>query len=100
MKINKVVVMYHDTGEITHPPSPPDVSTVKGILSSYIFLFFDTPDHYVMRKYSYWYMVCHWCTGVDMDVCQVVTCWMCLGVCVRRSVSGRETSVLCCRVKV
>ena len=40
MKINKVVVMYFDTGEIVRPTAPPDVSAVKGILSSYNFLFF------------------------------------------------------------
>ena len=54
MKINKVVVTYLDTGEIVLPPAPPDVSAVKGILSSYSFLFFCTPGHYCMRKYSCW----------------------------------------------
>jgi hypothetical protein len=39
MKINKVVVMYLETGEIVRPPASPDVSTVKVILSSYSFLF-------------------------------------------------------------
>ena len=39
VKINKVVVMYLDTGEIARPPAPPDLSAVKGILSSYSFLF-------------------------------------------------------------
>jgi hypothetical protein len=34
--------------------APPDVSAVKGILSSYSFLFFGTPGHYSMRKYKYW----------------------------------------------
>jgi hypothetical protein len=34
MKINKVVVMHFDAGEITRPPTPPDASAVKGILSS------------------------------------------------------------------
>jgi hypothetical protein len=34
MKINKVVVMYLDTGEIVRPSTPPDVSAVKGIFSS------------------------------------------------------------------
>jgi hypothetical protein len=58
MKINKVVVMYLDTGEIVRPFAPPDVSAVKGILSSYSFLFFDTPGHYVMRKYSCWCKTC------------------------------------------
>jgi hypothetical protein len=53
MKINKVVVMYLDTGEISRPPAPPDVSAVKGIISSYSFLFFGTPGHYCMRKYSW-----------------------------------------------
>jgi hypothetical protein len=58
MKINIVVVMYLDTGEIARPLAPPDVSGVKGILSSNSFLFFDTPDHYDMRKYNYWCKVC------------------------------------------
>jgi hypothetical protein len=58
MKINKVVVMYLDTGEIVRPSVPPDVSAVKGILSSYSFLFFGTPGHYVMRKYSCWCKAC------------------------------------------
>ncbi len=49
-----MVVMYLDTGESVRPSAPPDVSAVKGILSSYSFLFFDTPGHYVMRKYSCW----------------------------------------------
>ena len=39
MNINKVVVMYLDTGEIVRPTAPPDVSAVKGILSSYSLLF-------------------------------------------------------------
>jgi hypothetical protein len=43
MNINKVVVMYLDTGEIVRPSAPPDVSAVKGILLSYSFLFFCTP---------------------------------------------------------
>ena len=30
----------------------------------------------------------------------VVTCWMCLGVCARSSLSGRKSSSSCCRVKV
>ena len=58
MKIHKVVVMYLDTGEIVRPPAPPDVSAVKGILSSYSFLFFGTPGHYCMRKYSCWCKAC------------------------------------------
>jgi hypothetical protein len=58
MKINKVVVMYLDTGEIVRPFAPPDVSVVKGILSSFSFRFCDTPGHYVMRKYSCWCKVC------------------------------------------
>jgi hypothetical protein len=48
MKINKVVVMYLDKSEIVRPAVPPDVSVVKGILSSYIFLFLDTPNHLPM----------------------------------------------------
>jgi hypothetical protein len=38
MEINEVVVMYLDADEIERPASPPDVSPVKGILSSYSFL--------------------------------------------------------------
>ena len=52
MKINKVVVMYLDKSEIVRPAVPPDVSVVKGILSSYIFLFLDTPNHYCMSSLS------------------------------------------------
>jgi hypothetical protein len=47
-----------DTGEIVRPSAPPDVSAVKGILSSYSFLFFGTPGHYAMRKYSCWCKAC------------------------------------------
>ncbi len=35
-----------------------DVSAVKGIFSSYSFLFFGAPGHYDMRKYSCWCKVC------------------------------------------
>jgi hypothetical protein len=55
MKINQVVVMYLDTDQIVRPVSPPDVLPVKGILSSYSFLFLDTPGHYCIRKY--WIMM-------------------------------------------
>jgi hypothetical protein len=34
-----------DTGEMDRPPTPPDVSAVNGILSSYNFLF-GSPGHY------------------------------------------------------
>jgi hypothetical protein len=44
--------MYLDTSEIDRPPAPPDGSAVKGILSSYSFIFFGTPGHYCFRKYS------------------------------------------------
>jgi hypothetical protein len=55
MKINQFVVMYLDTDEIVRPVAPADVSSVKGILSSYSFLFLDTPGHYCIRKY--WIMM-------------------------------------------
>ncbi len=58
MKINQVVVMYLDTDEIVRSVAPPDVSPVKGILSSYSFLFLDTPGHYCMRKYRCWCKAC------------------------------------------
>jgi hypothetical protein len=48
MKINQVVVMYLDADEIVRPVSSPDVSPVKGILSSYSFLFLGTAVHYCM----------------------------------------------------
>jgi hypothetical protein len=67
MKINKVVVMYVDTGEIDRPLAPPDVSAVKGILSSYSFLFFGTPGHYTMRKYSCWCKSCALVRGRGYD---------------------------------
>jgi hypothetical protein len=44
--------------EIVRPVAPPDVSPVKGILSSYSFLFLDTPGHYCMRKYRCWCKAC------------------------------------------
>ena len=50
MKITQVVVMYLDIEEILRPVSPPVVSVCKGILTSYSFLIFGTPRHYVMRK--------------------------------------------------
>ncbi len=50
MKINEVVVMYLYTGEIVRPPVPPDVSVVKGILSSYSFLFLGTPGPLLYEK--------------------------------------------------
>ena len=53
-----VVVMYLDTDEIVRPVAPPDVSPVKGILSSYSFLFLGTAGHYCMRKYRCWCKVC------------------------------------------
>jgi hypothetical protein len=58
MKINEVVVMYLDSGKIDRPVTPPDVSVVKGILSSYSFFFFDTPGLYCIKKYIYWCKTC------------------------------------------
>jgi len=58
MKINQVVVMYLDVEEILRPVSPPEVSVCKGILTAYSFLFFGTPRHYAMRKYSCWCLAC------------------------------------------
>ena len=58
MKINRVIVMYLDAEQISRPASPPDVSPVKGILSSYSFLFLGTPGHYAMRSYSCWCKAC------------------------------------------
>jgi hypothetical protein len=58
MKINQVVVMYLDADEIVRPVAPPDVSPVKGILSSYSFLFLGTVGHYCMRNYSCWCKAC------------------------------------------
>ena len=55
---DQVVVMYLDADEIVRPVAPPDVSPVKGILSSYSFLFLGTPGHYCMRKYSCWCKPC------------------------------------------
>jgi len=45
MKINKVVVMWLDADEISHPALPPDVSPWKGILSCYSFHFLGPPHH-------------------------------------------------------
>ena len=42
---------------------------------------------YYMRKYNCGQSHVHWCVVVGMDVCHVVTCWMFLGVCTRRSLS-------------
>ena len=58
MRINQVLVMYLDTDQIVRPVAPPDVSPVKGILSSYSFLFLDTPGHYCIRKYICWCNAC------------------------------------------
>ncbi len=55
---DQVVVMYLDADEIVRPVTPPDVSPVKGILSSYSFLFLGTPGHYCMRKYNCWCKAC------------------------------------------
>ena len=81
MKINQVVVMYLDTDEIARSVAPPDVSAVKGILSSYSFLFLDTPGHYCMRKYSCWCKACSLVCGCE-DGCvsrgqflDVPACW-------------------------
>jgi hypothetical protein len=49
------------------PPAPPNVSAVKGILSSYSFLFFDAPGHYAMRKYSCWCKACTLVRGRGHD---------------------------------
>ena len=77
MEINEIVVMYLDADEIERPASPPDVSPVKGILSSYSFLFLGTPGHYAMRAYSCWCPACarvrgrgHGCTsrGAHLEV--------------------------------
>ena len=57
-KINQVIVMYLDVDQIERPASPADVSPVKGILSSYSFLFLGTPGHYAMRAYSCWCPAC------------------------------------------
>jgi len=61
MKINLVFVMYLDIEEILRPVSAPMVSVCKGILTAYSFLFFGTPRHYAMRKFSCW---CHACSRV------------------------------------
>ena len=50
--------MYLDVDQIERPVSPADVSPVKGILSSYSFLFLGTPGHYAMRAYSCWCPAC------------------------------------------
>jgi hypothetical protein len=100
MKINQFVVMYLDADEVVRPLAPPDVSPVKGILSSYSFLFLGTPGHYCMRKYSCWCKAVLWCAGVGMAVCHVISFWMFLGVCARSSLSGRNSSSPCCRFKV
>ena len=57
-QINLVIVMYLDVDQIERPTSPADVSPVKGILSSYSFLFLGTPGHYAMRAYSCWCPAC------------------------------------------
>ena len=57
-QINQVIVMYLDVDQIERPASPADVSPVKGILSSYSFLFLGTPGHYAMRAYSCWCPAC------------------------------------------
>ena len=44
-----------------------DVSAVKGIFSSYSFLFFGAPGHYAMRKYSCWCKVCALVRGRGHD---------------------------------
>ena len=101
MKINQVVVMYLDADQIVRPVAPPDVSPVKGILSSYSFLLLGTPGHYCIRKYGRRCKACslvrgrgHGCVsrGNLLDVS--------LGVCARSSLSGRTSSSPCCRVKV
>jgi hypothetical protein len=58
MKVNQVVLMYLDTDQIVRPVVPPDMSPVKGILSSYSFLFLDTPGYYCIKKYNYWCKSC------------------------------------------
>jgi hypothetical protein len=62
-------MMYLDTGKIGRPlsPEPPDVSVVNGILSYYRFLFFDTPGHYCIRNYRYWYKSCSLVRGCGHD---------------------------------
>ena len=44
--------------------------------------------------------VVHWCVGVGMVVCHVVSSLMYLLVDTQRSLSGSKTSSLCCRDKV
>jgi hypothetical protein len=98
MKINQVVVMYLDTDEIVRPVAPPDdVSPVKGILSSYSFLFLDTPGTTVCESTDDGVRLVLWCEGVVMTVCHVISFWMFLGVCGRSSLSGRKSSSPCCR---
>jgi hypothetical protein len=41
-----------------------------------------------------------WCSGVGMAVCHAISFWMFLGVCIRSSLSGRNSSLPCCRFKV
>ncbi len=67
MKINQVVVLYLDADQIVRPVVPPDVSPVKGILSSYSFLFLDTPGHYCIRKYNCWCKACSLVRGCGHD---------------------------------
>ena len=58
-----------DIEEIVCPVSPPVVLVCKGILTANSFLFFGTPRHYVMRKYTCW---CRACSRVRVLICVFV----------------------------
>jgi hypothetical protein len=100
MKINQVVVMYLDADEIVRPVAPPDVSPVKGILSSYSFCFLALRGTTVCESTSAGVSLVLWCAGVGMAVSHVISFWMFLDVCARSSLSGRKSSSPCYRFKV
>ncbi len=54
MKIQQVVVMYLNVDQISRPLAPPIVSTCKGIMASFSFVFLGVPRHYARRSYSCW----------------------------------------------
>jgi hypothetical protein len=58
MKIQQVVVMCLNADQISRPLVPPIVSSCKGIMTCFSFMFLGVPRHYVRRSYNCWCTSC------------------------------------------
>ncbi len=52
--VGSTVVMYLNTDQISRPPTPPIVSSWKGIVTCFSFMFLGVPRHYARRSCKCW----------------------------------------------